>query len=97
MTYTINADIRNRAKKLDIVVKLSTRKGKKLDAYKDGEYQTSFGATGYKDYHVYKREQGQTVANAKRKQYKARHEADRHTKYRNGKLTAGFLADRILW
>lgn len=95
--YTITTEIKNRATKLGITVKPSRNKNKKLDAYKDGEFQTSFGATGYKDYHIYKKEQGETVANAKRQQYKQRHEKDRHIKYRNGKLTAGYLADQILW
>lgn len=98
MSYTVTPEIRQRANALNITVKPSTRKGKKLDAYtKDGEYITSFGATGYKDYHIYRREEGAKVAEEKRKQYKARHEKDRKVKYRDGKMTAGYLADRILW
>lgn len=97
MSYTITNEIRERAKKLGIVVKPSKNPDKKLDAYKDGEFQASFGAKGYKDYHVYKRTEGQKVASEKRQQYKARHEKDRHIKYRDGKMTAGYLADKILW
>lgn len=97
MTYQITDEIRRRAKNLGIEVKPSKNKDKKLDAYKDGVFQASFGAKGYKDFHIYKREDGKKVANAKRKQYKARHEKDRHTKYRDGKLTASFLADKVLW
>jgi hypothetical protein len=97
MSYPITAEIRTRAKAVGVDVKASSVKGKKLDAYKDGIKQASFGAKGYKDYHLYKKEEGQSVANQKRKQYKSRHEKDRHIKYRNGKLTAGYLADRILW
>lgn len=97
MPYTITQEIKNRAKALGIEVKSSKNPAKKLDAYKDGVFQTSFGAAGYKDYHLYKKQEGQQVANAKRQQYKARHEKDRHVKYRDGKLTAGYLADKVLW
>jgi hypothetical protein len=97
MSYPITPDIKNRAKAIGVTVKPSASKGKKLDAFKNGVYQASFGGKGYKDYHLYKKEDGQQVANQKRKQYKARHEKDRKVKYRDGKLTAGFLADRILW
>lgn len=97
MSYKITQEIKDKAKAIGVTVKPSTRKGKKLDAYKDGEYQASFGALGYNDYHIYKREKGEAYANEKRKQYKARHEKNRNVKYRDGKLTAGYLADRILW
>lgn len=97
MTYPITAEIKKRAKAVGVEVKPSTVKGKKLDAFKDGVKQASFGAVGYKDYHLYKKEDGQQVANEKRKQYKSRHEKNRHIKYRDGKLTPGYLADKILW
>lgn len=97
MSYPITPDIKNRAKALGITLKASKNKDKKLDAYKDNVFQASFGGKGYKDFHRYMKEDGQQVANQKRKQYKARHEKDRKVKYRDGKLTAGFLADRILW
>jgi hypothetical protein len=97
MPYQITEAIKKKAKVIGVEVRPSTRKGKKIDAYKDGKLQASFGATGYKDYELYKKESGLTVANEKRKLYKQRHEKDRKIKYRNGKLTAGYLADRILW
>jgi hypothetical protein len=97
MPYQITQEIKNRAKALGITLTKSKNKAKKLDAYKDGEFQASFGATGYKDYHIYKATEGAKVANEKRKQYKARHEKDRNVKYRDGKLTAGWLADNVLW
>lgn len=96
-TYVITDEIKKRANAIGITVKPSISKGKKLDAFKNGVLQASFGGKGYKDYHLYKKEDGQQVANEKRKQYKARHEKDRKVKYRDGKLTAGYLADRILW
>lgn len=97
MPYPITAEIKSRAKDIGVTVKTSKNKDKKLDAYKDGVFQTSFGGKGYKDYHLYKKEQGEQVANQKRKQYKSRHENNRHIKYRNGKLTAGWLSDKLLW
>lgn len=97
MSYPITKEIRDRAKALGITVKQSRNKEKKLDAYKDNVFQASFGSKPYKDYHLYKKEYGQKVANEKRKQYKARHDKNRKVKYREGKLTAGWLADKILW
>lgn len=97
MVYTITREIQERANKLGITVKPSRNPSKKLDAYVNDVFQASFGAAGYADYHIYKREQGQKVANEKRKQYKARHANNRNIKYRDGKLTAGWLSDRLLW
>lgn len=97
MPYQVMDEIKKRAKAIGVTVRPSTRTGKKLDAYKDGVYQTSFGASGYMDYHLYRLEYGEKVAEEKRRQYKARHEKNRHVKYRDGKLTAGWLADQILW
>lgn len=95
--YEITNEIKLRANKLGIELFQSKNKNKKLDAYKNGIFQASFGGNGYKDFHLYKKEYGIEFANQKRKQYKIRHEKDRHIKYRNGKLTAGYLADKILW
>lgn len=97
MAYVITDEIKRRAKAIGVEVKPSNAKGKKLDAFKNGVLQASFGAKGYKDFHLYKKEEGQQVANQKRKQYKARHEKNRKVKYRDGRLTAGYLADKILW
>ena len=85
-----------KAKAIGVTVKESSRKGKKLDVYKNGEYQASIGATGYKDYESYKKEDPEKAA-ARRKAYKARHSKDRSVRMRDGKLTAGYLADKILW
>ena len=48
MSYTITAYTRRQAKKLGVKVKLSTRKGKKIDVFnKDGKKLASVGALGY--------------------------------------------------
>jgi hypothetical protein len=96
MVYTITQEIRQRAKSIGVEVKPSTRKGKKLDAFKDGVYQASFGAVGYADYHIYKREKGDTYANERRRLYHLRHKGEA-PKVKDGKLTASYLALKILW
>ena len=97
MPYQVTESIKTRARILGIEVKSSKNAKKKLDAFKDGVFQASFGAQGYMDYHLYKQKEGSKVADDKKKQYKARHAKDRNIKYRNGKLTAGWLADKVLW
>lgn len=97
MPYTISETIRKKAAAIGVVVKPSRNTSKKLDAFVDGKFQASFGGAGYMDYELYKKEKGIEYANEKRKQYKARHEKDRKVKYRDGKLTPGFLSWQILW
>jgi uncharacterized protein with FMN-binding domain len=96
MSYKITQEIKAKAKAIGVTVKPSTRKGKKLDAYKDGEYQASFGATGYKDYHIHKAEKGESYANERRRLYHIRHK-DEAPKMKDGKLTASYLAKKVLW
>lgn len=88
---------KSKAKKIGVEIKPSTNKAKKFDAYKDGVKQASFGATGYQDYEKYKKSDGLEVANKKRSAYRARHADDINIKTRDGKLTAGYLAGKILW
>ena len=76
---------RERAKTLGVTVKVSTRKNKKLDVFKDGEYKVSIGDIRYSDYLQHGDEK-------RRKRYKTRHEKDRHIKG-----SAGYYADKILW
>lgn len=96
MVYTITQEVRQRAKSIGVEVKPSTRKGKKLDAYVDGVYQASFGAIGYKDYHIHKKEKGEAYANERRRLYHVRHK-DEGGKMKDGKLTASYLSKKILW
>jgi hypothetical protein len=95
----VTPEIRRRATALGVLVRPSTKATKKLDAFdsRTGEFIASFGGRGCKDFHVWKAESGPLIAEAKRRAYKRRHEADRHVMYRDGKLTAGYLADKILW
>ena len=87
-----------KANAVGLTIKPSKRSGKKFDVFlrSSKEYQTSIGAKQYKDYEVYLREQGKEEAEKRRAAYKARH-VHRHTKYRDGKITAAWAADKILW
>jgi hypothetical protein len=90
--YEITQYSKDQAKKLNVVIKPSSRKNKKIDVYKDGEYVVSIGDKRYKDYPTFRKEDGDEIANKRRLAYKKRHEKDRHI---TG--TAGYYADKILW
>ena len=90
--YEITEYSKLQAKKLGVQIKPSTRKGKKLDVYKDNKKVASIGGAGYKDFPTYTKEKGLQYAKERRKLYKERHERDRHKKG-----TAGFYSDKILW
>tara|TARA_R100000697_G_scaffold115749_1_gene135736 strand:- start:370 stop:642 length:273 start_codon:yes stop_codon:yes gene_type:complete len=79
------AKANRKAKKIGVKVKPSTRKGKKLDVFKDGKKVGSIGAIGYEDFNIHKDKK-------RRDNYKKR-----HGKYRNKVGTNSFFADRILW
>ena len=86
-----------KAEKIGVTIRPSENKDKKFDAFKDGVFQNSFGGAGYKDFESYKKEDGITVANKRRELYKKRHDDTRKIKFRDGKLTASYLSDKILW
>lgn len=81
------------ARRLNVMIRPSSRKGKKIDVFdKEGYYITSVGARGYLDYPTYKKLFGKTVADQRRKLYKARHDKDRKVKG-----SPGYFADNLLW
>ena len=81
------------ARRLNVKIRPSTRKGKKLDVYdKEGNFLTSVGAKGYLDYPTYKKLFGKTVADQRRRLYKIRHQSDRSVK-----RSPGWYADKLLW
>ena len=93
MAYTITKYTRDRAKKLGVVVKPSSVKGKKLDVFnKKGQKVASIGALGMGDYPTFMREKGKEYADVRRRLYKQRHQKDRHKRG-----TAGYYADQLLW
>jgi hypothetical protein len=88
LPYTVS-----QARRLNVKVKPSIRKGKKIDVYdKSGNFLTSVGAKGYLDYPTYKKLFGKKVADQRRRLYKQRHQADRKVKG-----SAGYFADQLLW
>ena len=95
MSYKIQPYSKRKAKKLNVIIKNSTNKKKKIDVFKKVKDKlvkiVSIGAIGYKDFPTYLKEDKE-LANKRRKAYKSRHEKDRHKKG-----SAGFYADQILW
>jgi hypothetical protein len=89
--YNISDYSYKQAKKLGVNIKPSSNSKKKIDVYKDGLKIASIGSIGYKDYSIYLKED-KDLAMIKRKNYKKRHEKDRHVKGSNG-----YYADKILW
>ncbi len=101
MGYTITAYSRRQAKKLGVIIKQSTRKGKKLDVFKKvknskGEIVlkrvATIGALGMGDYPTFMKTKGKEFADKRRKAYKSRHQKNRVVVGSNG-----YYADKILW
>mgnify|MGYP001365345295 CR=1 FL=1 len=102
MSYTITKYSKNQAKKLKVIIKPSSRKGKKIDVFKKVKDKksgkmvlkklASIGAIGYGDFPTFTKTKGKVFADKRRKAYKKRHEKDRH---KVG--SAGYYADKILW
>ena len=92
MSYTITNYTRNKASQLGVIVKPSTRKGKKIDVFKDGKKIASIGALGYGDYPTFTKTKGKEFADKRRKAYRNRHA-------KNISITGsnGFYAGNLLW
>ena len=91
-TYRITDYTKQQAKKLGVIVKASSLKGKKIDVFKNGEKVASVGEIGYSDYPTYMRTKGKAYADERRRLYKIRHAKDR-----NVKNSDGYYADKLLW
>lgn len=91
--YQITPYTKRKAIKLNVIVKASKRKDKKLDVYdRKGNYLTSVGAKGYLDFPTYKKLFGKEIADIRRKMYKVRHANDRKVR-----MSPGWFADQLLW
>lgn len=86
--YVITPYTKEKAKQAGLTVQPSTRKGKKLDVFKDGKYLTSVGALGYGDFPSYLKEKGLAYAEERRRLYHLRHKEE---------TLAGQLAKYLLW
>jgi hypothetical protein len=90
--YKIKQYSFDEAKKLNVIIKPSIKKDKKIDVFnKDGNYIVSIGAKNYLDYPSYL-EFNKSLAEERRRLYKIR-----HTKNRKIKGSAGYFASEILW
>lgn len=98
MPYTIQPYTKRKAQKLNVLVKPSVVKGKKIDVFtKNGIKICSIGAIGYADFPtLMAKANGNTLkikqAKQRRKLYKLRHQKDRKVKN-----SPGFYADQLLW
>ena len=100
--YKIKKYTHEQAKTHGLVVKPSNKKTKKIDVYKDGKLIASVGGKNCNDYPTYMEMEnkglvGKGDAKMKRRNYKKRHENDRKKKYVDGKISRGWLADKLLW
>jgi hypothetical protein len=85
------------AKKHGVTVRPSTRKGKKIDVFRDGKKVATIGALGMGDYPTFVEEEKKGkrpvgFAESRRKAYKSRHAKNRTRLHSNG-----WFADKILW
>ena len=87
------------AKKLNVIIKPSDNKKKKIDVFKNGVKIASIGAFGYNDFPTYIQKLGLKEAQKKRKNYLARHAHEPKIRFYKGSYvnTPSFYADNILW
>ena len=90
--YHITNYSKNKAKELNVIIKPSKNKNKKIDVFKDGKKIASVGAIGYMDYPNYIETKGLKYANERKKLYKLRHKNDLNKPNSNG-----FYANKLLW
>lgn len=88
--YKISRYSFDKARKLGVKIRPSTRATKKIDVIRNNQVIASIGAIGYNDYPTWIRIAGKEYANIRRRLYKKRHAPDR-------KRGPGYWADQILW
>jgi len=89
MTYKITNYSYKQAKKLNVEIKPSTNKKKKIDVFRNDKKIARIGSIGYLDFPNYLKKDI-NLANERRKLYKQRHKKDLNSKN-------GFYANKILW
>lgn len=89
--YSISAYTKSKAKRIGVTVRPSTRKGKKIDVFKNQKKVASIGAKGYEDFTTYSRK-SKSKANERRRLYHIRHKKDSAKKG-----TPGYYAAKLLW
>ena len=88
--YKISDYSYKKAKELNVEIKPSKKKNKKIDVYKNGNLIATIGDSRYLDYNSYLKLHGEKVANEKKRLYKLRHQND----INKGN---GYYANKILW
>ena len=91
MPYHISAYTKSKAKRMGVDVRPSTRKGKKIDVFKNGKKVASIGALGYNDFTTYSKRSASNAAK-RRRLYLSRHKKDEK---RVG--SPGYYAAKLLW
>jgi hypothetical protein len=92
MSYKISTEAYKNAAKYNVTIMPSTRKGKKIDVFKNDKKIASIGDINYLDYAMYKKRDGKAYADSRRKIYNIRHASDK-----NKPNSPGFYASRLLW
>ena len=90
--YKITEYTINQAKKHGFIIKLSNRKNKKLDVFKNGLFLGSIGHLLYSDYPSYIASHGLHFANERRRLYYIRHKRDIAVIN-----SLGWIASILLW
>ena len=90
--YKITDYTKKRANELNVNVKPSKNKNKKIDVYKDGVFLFSIGANGYLDYQLYIKRFGMKYAQNRRRLYRLRHARNIQKKY-----SPAWYASELLW
>jgi hypothetical protein len=90
--YKITNYSYQQAKKLNVEIKPSSNKKKKIDVFKGDKKIASIGDMNYinNDYPTFLKTKGVSYANERRKLYKQRHKKDLNSKN-------GYFANNILW
>jgi len=90
--YHITDYSKKQANKLNVQIRPSKKKDKKIDVIKNGLIIASIGNLNYKDYSTYIKEKGKSYGDNRRKLYKLRHKKDLSVKG-----SVGYYANKILW
>ena len=93
MSYEIKPYSYKEAKKLNVLIKPSTKKKYKIDVFDSkGEYITSIGHRDYSDKPTYTLTHGKEYADNRARLYKIRHKTDLLKKG-----SRGWFSNKILW
>lgn len=90
--YRITDYTKRKAKELNVDVKPSTNKNKKIDVYKNNKKIASIGSIKNLDYPSHISKNGLEYAHERRRLYRIR-----HSKNLKIKDSPGFYANKLLW